>query len=305
MATRTKAASSKDDEAATPAVAPIVVGFDDSDEGRDALELARILCEVRGAPCIVATVLEWGPVPVRRAISDSDESEAEPLFEQARKALSGLEVDTRIVGTRSPGRMLAEFAAREGASTLVVGAPHHRTSAGRAVLGSVAEHLLHHSPCEVAIAPRGYGDTSLAHFGLDQVSVAFDGTDESEHALRHAEDLAEAAGATIQILVVKDPLIEDVEQDAPSTKGAGHAVLDKALASVPERLKPQGEVLQAPQRETVTRVAAAIAGACDGNILVCGSRPPLDRILLSSVTKRVIEMSRYPVLVVPTAAAEQ
>jgi len=306
MATRTRSAASNDDQA-TPDTAPIVVGFDDSDEGRDALELARVLCEVRGARCIVATVIEWGPVSVRRSISDSEESEAEPLFKQARKALSGLEVETRIVGTRSPGRILAEFAEREGASTLVVGAPHHRSSAGRAVLGSVAEHLLHHSPCEVAIAPRGYGDTSLSHFGFDQVSVGFDGTEESKHALRHAEDLAEAAGATIQILVVKDPLITDTEAEAEAhagEPGTGEEILQQGLASVRDSLKPQGTMVEPRVRETVPRVAAALAEACDGNILVCGSRPIRNRILLASLTKRVIEMSVHPVLVVPTTASE-
>jgi len=308
MATRTRSAASNDDQA-TPDTAPIVVGFDDSDEGRDALELARVLCEVRGARCIVATVIEWGPVSVRRSISDSEESEAEPLFKQARKALSGLEVETRIVGTRSPGRILAEFAEREGASTLVVGAPHHRSSAGRAVLGSVAEHLLHHSPCEVAIAPRGYGDTSLTHFGFDQVSVGFDGTEESKHALRHAEDLAEAAGATIQILVVKDPLITDTEAEAEAEAhagepGTGEEILQQGLASVRDSLKPQGMMVEPRVRQTVPRVAAALAEAGAGNILVCGSRPIRNRILLASLTKRVIEMSVHPVLVVPTTASE-
>lgn len=304
MTTRIKPTAS-DDGQATPAVAPIVVGFDDSDEGRDALELARVLCEVRGARCIVATVIEWGPVSVRRSISDSEESEAQPLFEQARKALRGLEVETKVVGTRSPGRMLAEFAEREGASTLVVGAPHHRSIAGRAILGSVAEYLLHHSHCEVAIAPRGYGDASLAHFGLDQLSVGFDGTEESKNALRHAEDLAEAAGATIQILVVKDPLITEAEAEARAGEpGTGEEILRQGLASVRESLEPQGMMVEPRVRETVPRVAAALAEACDGDILVCGSRPLRDRILLSSLTKRVIEMSVHPVLVVPTTASE-
>jgi nucleotide-binding universal stress UspA family protein len=301
----TKPAPSEKPEAVAGAAAPIVVGFDESREGRDALELARVLCEVRRARCIVATVIEWGPVSVRRALTDAEESEAEPLFEQARKALSGLEVETRVVGTRSPGRMLAELAEREHASTLVLGAPHHRSSAGRALLGSVAEHLLHHSPCAVAIAPRGYGDTSLTHAGLDQVSVAFDGTSESQNALRHAEDLAAAAGATIQILVAKDPLVTGVEADSHHGElGSGEQVLEQAVSSVRDSLQANGKLLEPPGRETVTTVAEVLAKACDGSILVCGSRPAADRILLASVTKRVIEMSVHPVLVVPAAAVK-
>ncbi|MGD9736019.1 MAG: universal stress protein [Solirubrobacterales bacterium] len=285
---RTKSAPRDESRTAAAGAAPVVVGFDGSEEGRDGLELARVLCEIRGAPCIVATVEDGDP---------------EPIFAQARKALSGLAVETRLVGTRSPGRMLAEFAAREGAATLVVGAPHRRTGAGRALLGSVAEHLLHHSPCEVAIAPRGYGDTSLSHVGLGQISVAFDGTAESRRALRHAEDLAEASAATIQIVVAQDPLVTGIEAEAGEA-GGGEGILDQAVNSVRDSLAVDGKTVEPEGRETVTHVAAAIAAACDGDVVVCGSRPPRDRVLLASVTKRVIEVSRCPVLIVPPSPGE-
>jgi nucleotide-binding universal stress UspA family protein len=301
---KTKQAPSENQEAAGGAQAPIVVGFDGSEEGRDALELARVLCEVRGARCIVATVLEYGPVSVHRAISGSEQSEADAIFEQARKKLKGLEVECHVAGTRSPGRLLAELAEREGARTLVVGSPHHRSRAGRAVLGSVAEHLLHHSPCELAIAPLGYGETSLAHFGLDQVSVAFDGTEESWRALKGAEDLAEAGQATIQILVAEDPVVTAAEAEGKhEVPGRGKGVLAEALGSVRDSLQADGQVVKSTRREVAPHIAEAIAAACDGNILVCGRRSARDRALLGSVTTHLLEAASYPVLVVPTTSA--
>lgn len=280
---------------------PIIVGFDGSEQSHDALELARVLCAVRGARCIVATVLEYGPVSVHRALSDSEQSEAAAIFEEARHTLKGIEVENRIAGTRSPGRMLAELAEREGASTLVVGSPHHRSRTSRALLGSVAEHLLHVSPCEVAIAPPGYGTAGLTHFGFDQVSVAVDGTEESRLALKGAESLAEAAGATIQVIVAKDPVVTSLEAEGASdVQGSGERVLAEAVASVRDSLKARGEVAKPAGREIAPHIATAIASSCDGNILVCGRRSARERALLGSVTTHLLVAARCPVLIVPS-----
>lgn len=299
----TNAATTETRPTAERGAGPIVVGFDGSEQSHDALELARVLCEVRGARCIVASVLEYGPVSVHRALSDSEQDEAKEIFDAARRRLHGIEVESHIAGTRSPGKMLAELAKREGASTLVVGSPHHRSRASRTLLGSVAEYLLHNSPCEVAIAPLGYGETSLSHFGFDQVSVAFDGAAESWRALKGAEELAESAGATIQIIVAEDPVVSSIEaEDHHEVRGGGASVLAKAIDSVPDSLKPQGEVVEPTGREVAPHIAVAIAAGCDGNILVCGRRSARERALLGSVTTHLLVAARCPVLVVPSPA---
>lgn len=304
----TKAVTSEKRADTVGAQGPIVVGFDGSEQSQDALELARVLCEVHGARCIVATVLEYGPVPVHRAISDSEQGEAQELFDSARRRLKGIEVETHIAGTRSPGRMLAELAEREGAATLVVGSPHHRSRASRALLGSVAEYLMRRSPCEVAIAPPGYGETSLSHFGFDQVSVAFDGTEESKRALEGAEALAETAEATIQIIVAEDPVVTSVEAEAEASgkrahgvRGSGASVLAEAIDSVPDSLKPHGRVVEPSGREIAPHIATAIASGCDGDVLVCGRRSARERALLGSVTTHLLLAVHCPVLVVPSA----
>lgn len=301
----TRAATTETRPAAERGAGPIVVGFDGSEGSHDALELARVLCEARGARCVVATVLEYGPVSVRRALGDSEQGEAEAIFEEARDRLKGIEVECHVAGTRAPARMLAELAEHEGAATLVVGSPHHRSRAGRALLGSVAEHLLHHSPCEVAIAPFGYGETSLSHFGLDRVSVAFDGTEESKRALEGAEGLAEAAGATIQVLVAEDPVVTAVEAEGQQeARHRGENVLARALESVPDSLRPQGAVVKANGRDVAPHIATAIAARCDGDVLVCGRRSARERALLGSVTTHLLVAARCPVLVVPSPAAK-
>lgn len=277
------------------AIAPVLVGFDDSEGGRDALELARLLCELRGTRCVVATDLLYGPVSVHQAISDDADAEAAPLFEKARAALAGIEVETHVVGTRSPGRMLAECAEREHAGTLVVGSPH-RGRVGRALLGSVAEYVLHHSPCEVVVAPHGYAKER--HEGLRKIAVAVDGTEESKLALARAEDLAREAGARIQIIVAEDPIVAGVEAQHPLSAAD---VLAAAIDSVDPILAPSGKRIDPGWRQVLSMIANGIANACDADVdlLVAGSRKPSDRFLLGSVTKHLITEAPCPVLVVP------
>lgn len=283
-------------------VAPVVVGYDGGDGGRDALELARVLATIRGARCIVATGLLYGPVSVHRAISDEESAEVASLFDEARETLTGCEVESHVIGTRSPGRMLLECAERERAGTLVVGSPH-RGSLGRAILGSVAEHVLHRAPCEVVVAPQGY--RSESHLGLRKIAVAVDGSEGSKIALTRAEDLARGAGATIEIIVAEDPVVAGLEAEfslsAPDAPRSAADVLRGAVDSVDPALKPTGKRIDPGWRQVVSTIAAGLADACtpDVDLLVTGSRPRSERLWLGSVTKFLIAEAPCPVLVVP------
>lgn len=296
---KTKDASERERFTSPTSTAPVLVGFDGSEGGRDALELARVLSSIRGTRCIVASGLTYGPVSVHRALSDEESAEVEPLFVEARARLGDPEVETHVIGSRAPARMLVECAERESAGTIVVGSPH-RGKIGRALLGSVAEQVLHHAPCEVVVAPHGYA--AEHHEGYTKIAVAVDGTPESKVALTWAEDLARQAGATIEILVASDPVVSDIEAefppDAPSSMSD---VLEAALGSVDPALAPTGKKVDSGWRQVVRTIATALAEGCgpDVDLLVAGSRRPMDRFLLGSVTKHLVTEAPCPVLVVP------
>ncbi|HEX6230044.1 MAG TPA: universal stress protein, partial [Solirubrobacterales bacterium] len=81
----------------------LLVGYDGSDQGRDALELARVLGSVEESAALVVTVIPYDPLPMTVAELERDAAaEAEPLFEEARERLSGLPVQTRAFGGGSP-----------------------------------------------------------------------------------------------------------------------------------------------------------------------------------------------------------
>jgi len=273
----------------------LLVGFDGSDGGRDALELARALAPAEARVLVVA-VIPYGPLPVDfSALEEGAAREAEPLFEEAREHLDGLEVECRAFGGGSAAQVITDIAEAEEIEMIVVGSPH-RGAIGRALIGSVAESLLHGAPCAVVVSPRGYA--AKRHDPFRHIAVAYDGTPESKAALGRAEALATLTGAGIEILTVVAPpmampgMIGYVPVDPPDPD----RIVTEAIHSVDGGLTASGRRLDGPPART-------LAEACeDGtDLLVAGSRGygPVTRVLLGSVSTQLIHLAPSPVLVVP------
>lgn len=125
----------------------ILVGYDGSEGGADALELTRVPAEATGAGVLVTTVLPYGPLPIPYEILEEEQGErAQPLFEEARERLGDLEVETRAFGEAA------------GADLLVAGSRGYGPVL-RVLLGSVSTHLAHHAPCPVLVVPRPGADS--------------------------------------------------------------------------------------------------------------------------------------------------
>lgn len=275
----------------------LLVGYDGSDEGRDALELARVLGAAEPSRALVVTVLPYDPLPITFAELERDAAaEAEPLFEQARQRLQGLDVTTRAFGGGSPAGILGDLAEREGSEAVAVGSSH-RGVVGRALLGSVGRGLLHGAPCPVAVAPRGYADRGHDRFGL--IAVGYDGTAESKAALGQARALAEAHGAKLRVLTVEAPpvALPGAVGYTPVNPPEPNRVLDEGVAAAGQRLSVEGRVLHGAPAETL----AEACEADDVDLLVTGSRGygPVTRVLLGSVSTKLIELAPAPVMVVP------
>lgn len=260
--------------------APVLIGFDGAEGGRDALEFGRLLGSIRQSRCIVA-------IPDEGVASD------------ARTALEDPEAKMQVIGALSPALQLVECAKREDAGTLVVGSTR-RGKIGRALLGSTSEQILHKAPCEVVVAPRGYANEQ--HRRLAKIAVAVDGSPESKVALTRAEDIARQAGAEIEILVASDPVVSGIEAEFPrDTPSSISDVLEAAVSSVDPALTATGKKVDSGWRQVVRTIAAALAEACepDVDLLITGSRRPMDHFLLGSVTKHLITEAPCPVLVIP------
>lgn len=277
----------------------LLVGFDGSDGGRDALELARVLASAAEGSIVVATVLFGGQLPVELSRLEGDDAgDAEALFEEARSVFSGIdELETRAYGGGSPAAILTELAEdeEEHFDAVVVGSPH-RGPVGRVLIGSVARNLLNGGPRETFVAPRGYAEQPRDPFRT--IAVGYDGSPEAKRALRSAEALAKHSNATLRLItVVSVPVLAGAVGYAPLPVPLdAEELLAEATTTVDLKLAVE-------QRRLDGSPAALLVKACeeDVDLLVLGSRGygPLARVLLGSVSRRAAQDAPCPVLVVP------
>ncbi|MGD9736049.1 MAG: universal stress protein [Solirubrobacterales bacterium] len=275
----------------------LLVGLDHRQGGRDALELARVLGSTEPSSALVVTVLYTGPYPMEFALLPEEEAEeAEPLFEQARTKLAGIEVETRAYGGGSPAGIIDSVLHRDHFDAVVVGSPH-RGAVGRVLIGSVAASLLSGAPTAVAVAPVGYSDQ--AHPPPRTVAVGFDGTPESDLALRRAEQIARHSGAALDLITVVRPpraVPAMVPTFSPQFPPNPDEVINSGVSSVAEGISAAGSRLDGDPASELIRCCE------DGvDLLVLGSRGygPFSRALLGSVSRQVAEHAACPVLVVP------
>jgi nucleotide-binding universal stress UspA family protein len=291
-----------------PSLGPVVIGFDGTPTGHDALALGGWYARAVGVNAIVA-VVHPGPAPIGVARVDAEwvadrHRLAEEILEDARQALpgSGETVGYQIVASSSAAHGLHDLVEETGATLVVVGSrstgPEERLFAG-----STADRLLSGSTCPVAVAPVGARNRQLDK--LTRIGVAYIDTPEAHSALDFAVRFAQACGAGLRLLTVVPgeaevmPLFIGAESEhtyVQTARETYRTALDQALAGVPQEVPATGDVLTGEAVETLAEL-----GPDEVDVLVCGSRGygPALRVLLGGVSSRLVRRARLPVVVVP------
>jgi nucleotide-binding universal stress UspA family protein len=135
-------------------MADIVVGYDGSDCGRQALEAAIGLAKEMGDRVVVTSSYDVSPLGGEVAdMATALEERAEKVIADAagRVTAAGCEVDTVIV-SESAANALAELAEARNARLIVVGTYGDSPLKG-AILGSTPHKLLHISKVPVLVVP--------------------------------------------------------------------------------------------------------------------------------------------------------
>ena len=268
----------------------IVIGFDGGMESCDALRLGSDLAHSMGAVLLVAAASPPGQ------FSSSEAQRFVEIFDRARQELPNRDFAMREMRGVAPAAGLKDLASREQADLVVVGSTH-RGKLGRVVPGSVVERLISGSPCPVAVAPRGYARGE--HFGLGLVGAAFDGSPESELALRYAAQLVTRLHGGLRVITIAPGMGQDSTPTMDAiVEDRAHEVNDHALAELPpwvtaESVLEHGDPARALARHGV-----------DLDLLVIGSRGfgPFRRTLLGGVSADVMRTAPCPVLAVPRTA---
>jgi nucleotide-binding universal stress UspA family protein len=282
----------------------IVIDFNDSRRGRDALALARSLGDIAGARFVTVTSYDrdrYGMLPVQ----------AWPLaMPEERKAAADLAKSliahepgaiTRVVGATSPARALHETAEREQADLIVVSSDT-RGSDGRVAAGATGRPALHGAPCAVAVAPAGFAETGG---GLAPVGAGFDGSWESRLALSSAAGVAESVSGELRVIsAFKRPAPAPAHPMFAITSYHEHLArlydqrwedLIEAIDALPVHPQSRPLVIEGEPADVLVDHAGELG------LLVVGSRGygPLRRVLLGSVSDALLEHAACPVMIVP------
>ena len=174
----------------------VVIGVDNYDAGRDAIELAKHLASNGGSLSLVYVhVIGARPAPDSSAVGDAR------VQQLARERLGVLRGEFKIaarvqcVEARSVRRGLHDWAANQDADLLVVGSSQ-RDYVGRLLLGDDTREVLEDPPCAVAVAPASYRALSTT---VRKIGVAYDRSPESERALAVAKQLAADRRAKVSV----------------------------------------------------------------------------------------------------------
>jgi nucleotide-binding universal stress UspA family protein len=199
----------------------------------------------------------------------------------------------------SPWDALQALAEKGEADLIVLGSTHH-AALGSVAPGAVAEHLLHGARCRLVIAPKGYAEQDHSQDRLRVVAVGYDGMAESQAALDEAATLARKFGASMRVIGVMTPVPPMGAVAAAQAGGEAGPDFQTRLHQAVAELEPELRAL--PVIERGDPVAKLIDHAEMGvDLLVLGSRGfgPVMRLLIGSVSSRVIRGAACPVLVVP------
>jgi nucleotide-binding universal stress UspA family protein len=288
-------------------VSRIIIAVDDSERSQDAVAFGAALAGESGAPVTVAHAYPWHHLPLANTLDANQYllEESERTMQRVSGPLRDLPgFETRSLAESSPARGLQQLAEELEAGLIVVGSGH-AGELGRVLPGSVAERLLHGSPCPVAVVPQGYRDRERP--GIRVIACGWDESPESDAALATAAELADRLSASLRVVRVLEPpaylafppaVGVGYEQFSQGERVNADEALTKRLGHFPDDAQAEGELREGLAAHELIGVSDAV------DLMVLGSRGygPLRAVLLGGVSGRVVCEAACPVIVVPNGA---
>ena len=187
------------------------------------------------------------------------------------------------------------MADRYHADLLVVGSCRHALL-GRALVGDDTRAALNGAPCAVAVAPRGYAETSD---GFRTIGVGYDGSPEARAALDAARALAGRAGAEVKAVWVVS--LEDVRHDCPMPaywQQATDSLIVHRRLELDRLVGVDGDATYGGSREELSRLSHRV------DLLIIGSRSygPMHRVFHGTTSTYLARHVACPLLQLPRVA---
>jgi nucleotide-binding universal stress UspA family protein len=264
----------------------LLVCTDGSAGGNNAVAGTLDLAKACGSQVFVVQVLEivaeFQAVMPDLKYSLVQEAQRNMEVIEAEAAKLGVPIQAVIVEGQQPHAAIVTQIEKIGPDLVIMG---RRGKHGLAdiLMGSVTARVIGHSPVNVLVVPRG------GSIGFQRILVASDGSPHSELTWELALAMAKQAGSQlIAIAVARE------EGDIIEANALVHKMLTAAnRAGMPLKgVSPQGV---APDAGIIHQ---AIKNEVDLIVMGSHGRTGLKRLLMGSVTERVIGQAPCPVLVV-------
>ncbi|MDD5452018.1 MAG: universal stress protein [Desulfovibrionales bacterium] len=267
----------------------ILVATDGSRYSEKALDGAVNIAGKCGSSLYVLNVVELNPefMSLAPEAVEKMERDSRTLLEETKERVSqkGITCETVIHEGEQPYEFIVSEAKRKKADLIVIGT-HGRTGLKKLLMGSVAARVIGHAPCPVMVIPlRG-------SVGLKNILVATDGSIYAEAAVKEAISIAAACDSKLSaVCVVKG------QRPTKYTSEAEKIVERVVKGAAKSNIQAEGIVREGEPYEVI----ADLAREKQVDIIIMGryGRTGLTKLLMGSVTKRVIGHASCAVLVIP------
>jgi nucleotide-binding universal stress UspA family protein len=293
----------------------ILLATDGSKDAELAAKAAVDLSKRTGAELHV--VHAWRPLPHYAYPSLVPEGYQPPYEEGARKILeaqvgrieeAGISVAEAHLVTGRPADAILDLGDQIRAGLIVVGS-RGLGPVKRLLVGSVSETIVHHAKCPVLVVRSGAGSWPPV-----RVVIGEDLSEDAHSAAKLGITLAKLMEAETLLVHTYEGMPPHPETLPQADRELYEAMVEKHLRQVESALEERAAELEQaydvrPQVRIVpgesAQVLAEIAEEGDGpNLLVVGSRGlgTSERIVIGSVSSKVLRAAGGPVLVCPPGA---
>jgi nucleotide-binding universal stress UspA family protein len=263
----------------------LLLATDGSEFSEGAIRETINLAKICSSKIYAVSVIEVNPEYMARApeFFEKYEKQIRQHLESIKSRASKENVECEIVVNEGeePFQYIVDEAARKKVDMIFMGR-FGRTGLKRLLMGSVTAKTIGHSPCNVMVIPEA------AKVSYKKILVATDGSKYSDAAALEAVGIAKRCGSELVALSVatKDTNLPAAKESVDKIR----QIADK------EAVKAESLVLKGTPYEVIVNTA----DQKKADLIVVGShgRAGIKRLLMGSVTERVIGHSESAVLVV-------
>ena len=255
---------------------------------------------------------------------DIDAAVSQRFFDEQREAakvqLDSLLTEARVERpaataqqrTGMPSEQICQFA-REQQNDLIVMGTHGWSGIDRVLFGSVAERVIIKAPCPVLSIPLRKPEDIAAMHPLNprprQIVLPLNFSDCSMDAYEYAVQVAKWFDSAITLVFAIEPLSYSLDftlthplQDKANRKKIQDRLVELTEVLTKEGMTAQHEVSEKPAMEAT--LETCMTRQADLIIMGTHGRKGLSKLVMGSITSKILQHSPYPVLTVKSPKFE-